>query len=421
MTHTDFRGHAVSGATPAALDAFERALASFQSWRTGTDADLAIALADAPEFVMAHVLRAYLHVSSRDPAWVRQARPALEAAIALPANARERLHLDAIAAVLADDYERAKALLGDVLREYPRDVIALQVAHSLDYLTGDLARMGDRVPAVLPAWSIELPGYHAVLAMHAFGLQECGELERAREFAEKAIALEPFDARAHHALVHIFEMTGRVDEGIAWMYANACYWAVDTVVDTHCWWHVALFHLAQGEIDHALFVYDRHVRDERSTALADLIDAASLLWRIHLHGGDTGSRFAELAAAWTPHIDDGFCTFTDMHAMVVFVGAREWNLVHRLQDELEQRSSRRGRYGKTTRQVGLAACRGVVAFGRGAYRRAIGLLRSLGAHAHHIGGSHAQRDVLHLTMSRATERAHGRVANHAASRELRPT
>ena len=40
-------------------------------------------------------------------------------------------------------------------------------------------RMSDRVAAVLPAWSSDLPGYHAVLAMHAFGLEECGEYERA--------------------------------------------------------------------------------------------------------------------------------------------------------------------------------------------------------------------------------------------------
>jgi hypothetical protein len=81
------------------------------------------------------------------------AEPVLARASKLPANARERLHLAAIAAVLADDYERGKALLGELLRQEPRDVLALQVAHAFDYLTGDVARMGDRVAGVLPAWS----------------------------------------------------------------------------------------------------------------------------------------------------------------------------------------------------------------------------------------------------------------------------
>ena len=69
-----------------------------------------------------------------------------------------------------------------MLGQHPRDVLALQVAHALDYVTGDVARMGDRVRGVLPAWSSELPGFHAVLAMHAFGLEECGDYERAAEF-----------------------------------------------------------------------------------------------------------------------------------------------------------------------------------------------------------------------------------------------
>ena len=214
MIGVDARGCTISGATPAALEAYERALAAFQSWRSGTDAHLASALQEAPSFVMAHVLQAYLLLSSRDPGRVRLARPVLASAAGLPANERERLHLAALAAALADDYERAKALLGELLRLHPRDILALQVAHAFDYLTGDLARMNDRVAAVLPAWSSNLPGYHAVLAMHAFSLEECGEYEHAEQEARAAVFLNAFDARAHHVMAHVFEMTGRPDAGV---------------------------------------------------------------------------------------------------------------------------------------------------------------------------------------------------------------
>jgi hypothetical protein len=60
MSRIDFRACDISGATPAALEAFERALAAFQSWRSGAERLLAPALEDAPAFVMAHVLQAYL-------------------------------------------------------------------------------------------------------------------------------------------------------------------------------------------------------------------------------------------------------------------------------------------------------------------------------------------------------------------------
>ena len=399
----DFRACEISGATPAALDAFERALAAFQSWRSGPERYLTSALQDAPSFVMAHVLQAYLRLSSRDPVRVRSARPVLARASRMPANARERLHLAAIAAVLADDYEHAKALLGELLRQEPHDVLALQVAHALDYLTGDVARMGDRVASVLPAWSSDMPGYHAVLAMHAFGLEESGNYERAEEFAKEALALDRFDARAHHVLAHVFEMTGRGGAGVQWMHEHMEYWVTDTEVATHCWWHLALFHLAQGQVERALSLYDTRVRASQSHHVADLIDAAALLWRIELQGGDAGVRWEELASAWAPHLTDGFCTFNDLHAMIAFVGARNWHLARRLECELAQRQSRGTRHGLTTRYIGLPACHALIAFGRGDYASATSLLASLPALAHRIGGSHAQRDLLHLTLLQALE------------------
>jgi tetratricopeptide (TPR) repeat protein len=404
MNATDERGCTVSGATPAALEAYERALAAFQSWRAGADVQLADALREAPTFVMAHVLQAHLLLSSRDPRRVRLARPVLARAAGLPANERERLHLAAIAAALADHYERAKARWSKLLRLYPRDALALQVAHSFDYLTGDVARMNDRVASVLTAWSSDLPGYHAVLAMHAFSLEECGEYGRAEQAARAALDLNAFDARAHHVMAHVFEMTERADAGVRWMNEHIVSWGAGTVVATHCWWHLALFHLTQGELDRALALYDGRIRARHSRAIADMIDAAALLWRIQLLGGNTGTRWAELAAAWAPTIDDGFCSFNDLHAMLSFVGARDWDRAQRLELAVARAASLRTRYGETTRQLGLPACRALTAFGHGNDTLAITLLGSLPAVAHRLGGSHAQRDVLNLTLLHAVAR-----------------
>jgi tetratricopeptide (TPR) repeat protein len=314
------------------------------------------------------------------------------------------LHLAAISAALADHYERAKTRWSELLKLYPRDTLALQVAHAFDYITGDLARMNDRVAAVLPAWSSELPGYHAVLAMYAFSLEECGEYKRAEEAARAALDLNAFDARAHHVMAHVFEMSERPAAGVRWMNQYITSWGVDTVVATHGWWHLALFHLAQGQLNQAVALYDGRVRARRSIEIADMIDAASLLWRVHLLGGNTGTRWAELADAWAPTIDDGFCSFNDLHAMLSFVGARDWDRARRLELAVDRAASLPTRYGETTRLLGLPACRALIAFGRRNDNLAIGLLASLPAHAHRLGGSHAQRDVLNLTLLHAVER-----------------
>jgi hypothetical protein len=401
----DALGHRVSGGSPAALDAYERALAAFQGWQAGADAPLSAALQEAPQFVMAHLLRAYLLLCSRDPLRVASTRPVLARAARLPANERERMHMEAIRTVLDDDYDRARGALGCLLRRYPRDVLALQVAHVFDYVTGEVDTMHARVAAALPAWSAGMPGYHAVLAMHAFSLEECGFYEQAEETAAGALAQGRPDARACHVMAHLFEMTERPDEGVRWMHEHHAMWGSGTVVATHCWWHVSLFHLVQGGVDPALDCYDRHVRAGHSRDIADLIDASALLWRILLAGGEPGARWAELAAAWAPHIDDGFCSFSDLHAMLAFVGAGAWPLAERLERALLH-SQARGptRHGASTRLLGLPACRAMMAFGRGDNTLAITLLASLPALAHRLGGSHAQRDVLNLTLLRSVQR-----------------
>lgn len=403
MSRADARGCSVSGATAEALDAYERALGACLAWRRGGDVELAHALHAAPHFLMAHALQAWTLLSGRDLRRVRLAQPVLLHAATLPANERERLHLAAIAAALRDDYEGSKALLGELLQRYPRDVLALQVAHGFDYVTGDMARMKDRVASVLPAWSRELPGCHAVLAMRAFSLEESGEYARGEEAACAAIELHADDARAHHVMAHVFEMTGQARAGVQWMNDRVSRWDAGTVVATHVWWHLALFHLALGRPEGALEFYDRRVRAGRSTEIADLIDAASLLWRLRLQGVDVEARAVELAAAWAPHVEDAFCSFSDLHAMLAFVAANDWEHAARLEAVLAGAQRRPTRHGESTRLVGLPACRALMAFGRGLRYRAAKLFARLPAFAHRIGGSHAQRDVLTLTQARAAQ------------------
>ena len=403
----DARGCAVTGATATALDAFEEAFAAFRSWRVGADALVDQALADAPRFVMAHVLKAWLLMGQRHPGRVHGIRPVWAAAVRLRANERERAHLQAIAAMLGDDFARAQALLEAVLRHHPLDLLALQVLHALDYASGQTRQLRERVAAVMPAWHRGLPGYHAVLSMHAFGLEEAGAYERAEEAAYEALSLDRFDARAHHVLAHVFEMTGHGEPGLRWMNEHRAGWAEGTVVANHVEWHLALFDLARGDEQSALLRYDRKIRPVSGSGghIADLIDASSLLWRLHLRGVDLGSRWAGLAAAWGPHLEDRFCSFHDVHAMLAFVGARDWTRAHGLERLLSRSRLMPTRHGETTRLVGLPACRALIAFGLGDDALAISLLASLPAMVHQLGGSHAQRSVFHQTLVHASERS----------------
>jgi len=403
MTDLDASGCAVSGATPAALAAYREALAMTLAWRSGAQLPLARAISQAPAFVMPHILQAYTLLCSRDVERVRSARAVVQRIQGLPANDREAAHLRAIGGILEDDYEGAKKTLTEILSRHPQDLLALHAVHAFDYLTGDVDQLGGRITAILAAWPETMPVHHAVLSMHAFGLVESGDYEAAERDARAALAANPGDARAHHAMAHVFEMSGRPAEGIRWLQQHQACWSEGSSVATHCWWHLALFQIEAGRLLDALATYDQRVRLDRSGAVADLIDASALLWRLQLRGIGVGDRWTELAQAWAAHVDDAFCSFSDLHAMLAFVGARDEDHSRHLEARLAASASSKTRHGRTSRLLGLPACKALVAFGSGDYPRAIRLLASLPAAAHRLGGSHAQRDVMSLTLLKAIE------------------
>jgi hypothetical protein len=399
---TDRRGYEIAGASLSDSDAFERILELHLSWQDGVERGLDELLEAAPQFTMARVLEAYLGLCSRDPTRVRRARSSVDRATPLPATHRERLHVEAINAALADDFMSLKFSLRSLLTQYPRDVLALQVAHAVDYLTGDAAAMHDHISAVLPHWSEAMPGYHAILAMHAFSLAEVGQYGAAHDRGQQALTLVAGDVRAHHALIHVHEMTGDASGGRRLMQDRIRFWTPSSAA-THCWWHWALFHLTEGDTDAALTIYDHRIR-QPSPDLAALIDASALLWRLDLFGVEVASRWQALSDAWAPHLEDDYCSFSDLHAMVPLVGARNWQAAARLETRLLRNSLRDTRYGETTQLIGLPASRAILAFGRERYARAAELLSSIPAQAARIGGSQAQRNLLNLTLLEAIRR-----------------
>jgi len=390
----DARGCRVSGATVGALESYERALHGFLAWRGEPRSEARRALEEAPGFVMGHVLEAQLHLCSRDPAGIAVARESLERARRLPQNAREHMHLGAIATILQGDFDRVRELLACILERYPLDLLALAVSHTLDHYVGDTERMHTRLAAALPAWSARDPGYHGVLAMHAFGLEEAGQYGRAEQAALAALELEPGNIRAHHARCHVLEMQGRAAQGVRWMGERAAHWTGAAAASTHIWWHLALYHLELGNARHALEIYDRRIGHG---TVNELIDAAALLWRLELRGVALGARWARLAESWSPRAEQAYCAFNDVHAMLAFTGAGRRDLQRRLLRAQRRRLAHGGTNQGMIRSVGLPACEALAAFGNGDYARSARLLGSLPAVSHRLGGSHAQRGLLGLT------------------------
>ncbi|MEQ9332319.1 tetratricopeptide repeat protein [Thalassobaculum sp.] len=412
MTIRDARGEPVSAASTASLAAFEAALAQFNTYMDDPVATIDTALAEQPDFVMGHVLKAELMIS----AWERSMSGAIRstcdslATLRDKANARERGHIAAIAAWADGDWAGYKRQLDLVCMEHPRDLLALQAGHLSDFYHGDRENLRGRVARALPSWSADLPGYSYVLGMLAFGLEEAGDYGRAEETGRHALALQPDDGWAQHAVAHVLEMQARQPEAIAFMEAGAGRWGrPGNAFAFHNWWHTALYNLDQGRIDRALEIYDTCIRPAPSEMQLELVDAVAFLWRLHLRGIDVGDRWTGIAEIYARTGEEGFYVFNDMHAMMAYAATGRHGDADRLLAEVERQALARGTNGDMARAVGLPVIAAVHAFGRGDFAGATDLLLPIRTRTYPFGGSHAQRDIVQRTLIEAAHRA-GRTA-----------
>ena len=427
MTLLDQHGHRVSGANARSLDAFEQAQRELRCFIDDPVATVDRAIAESPDMPMAHVLKAWLHLLGTEPAGRAVADECNRAAAALPADERERAHLAASQALAAGRLQEASMRLEDLSVRWPRDLLALQVGHQLDFFQGDSRMLRDRIARALPAWDHGIDGYHAVLGMHAFGLEETADYAQAELQGRRAIDLEPRDGWAWHAVAHVAEMRNAPRDGIAWLRPHRDTWSAGSFLVVHNTWHLALFELELDGHDEALRLYDDTIAGGGMPQLLDLVDASAMLWRLHLRGVDVGARWQPLAERWAQlHAEGGAgqYAFNDLHAMLAYVGVGREADQRALLDSMQAALDKDDDNAVFTRDVGLPAAQAILAFAQGDAAQAVRLLRPVRSRAHRFGGSHAQRDLIDLTLLAAVERASDAALAAALAAErlaMRPT
>ena len=184
--------------------------------------DLATELVGVPDPVpMAHALIGYLHLMSTDAADLATAQLAHDALVVAGGNERERAHAAAIGRWLAGDWGGAARELDELLVRWPTDLLALMFGHQLDFFLGDAQNLRDRPIRVLRELDPAHPHAPFVQGMAAFGLEESGHYDRALDAGLAAVGANPDDVWAIHAVVHTYEMQGRIDEGIGFLRSDA--------------------------------------------------------------------------------------------------------------------------------------------------------------------------------------------------------
>lgn len=403
-----------TSSSAAATELYDRAIDRFLRFDPEV-VDLAGRLAEEhPDDAMGAALLGYLHLSSTDEADVEVGRQSAATVLRHAGNDREARHGRALEAWARGDWVGAAAELDELLVHHPADLLALMLGHQLDFFTGDAANLRDRVARSLPAIDPQHPHHGFALGMLAFGLEESGHHGRSEQTGLEALETNADDVWAVHAVVHAHEMRGQVAEGIAFMTERTADWGSGNLFTVHNWWHLGLYHLEAGQHDRVLEIYDREIHHDGSDPVSiEMLDASAMLWRLRLDGVDVGSRFDALAKAWDSW-DTGrpWYAFDDLHAVVARCGAGRLEdaaaTIARLERSLQGPASAAGGSSNRmmTEQVGLPACRGILAHARGRHADAVAELAPIRRRTHLFGGSHAQRDLLQRTLTDSAIRSH---------------
>jgi tetratricopeptide (TPR) repeat protein len=406
-TATDSHRNPVSGPATA-VDRYDTAVDHLLAYRNELLDAMTSLVDEEPDFAMGLILAAYLSLTSTDAPDLPGAAELAARLGALTLNDREAAHRDAIDTWLAGDWHGTARQLDGLLVRWPADLLGLLVGHQLDFFLGDAANLRDRVGRSLTAIDRAHPHHGYVRGMFSFGLEESGNYQLAEHHGLAAVDRNPDDVWAIHAVTHVYEMQGRVDDGIRFLRSRQADWGDGNLFTVHNWWHLALYLLEAERPDEALAIYDRQIHNEQSAGVPlEMLDASALLWRLRLDDVDTGGRFAKLAEAWATRTTyEPWYVFNDLHAVMALAGDGRFGDARAVIARLEAyvATAPPSSNVRMTAEIGLPACRAVLAFAEGRHDAVVAELAPIRTILARFGGSHAQRDALQRTLVVSTVR-----------------
>lgn len=373
-----------------------------------------------PGCAMADLLEAWLLTLTNDGAQLARARELVSGVAEAGLTEREARHLDALRLAANGQWPSAVAVLDRHLMEDPHDLAGHQCALRLDGYLGRFHRGAARAARALPFWSKDEPGYGIMLSFYGFGLEEFGDFARAEDVARAAAELEPYGYWPHHTVSHVLEMTGRPDEGIAWMDDRLPCWSDPKCGNrVHIWWHKALFHIELGQFGEALALYDGEILSTMRLAGTPLCNATSLLWRLETLGCEAGARWSRQLPLWQELLDGMSSPFNEIHAAMTALRAGDRAAYETVLGCMRRSAAANSELLPAYRDVAIPVAEAMACFTDRDYAGAVDRLLQVETHLWRMGGSVAQRDLVAWTLAEAAIRAGRRnVALALASERL---
>jgi tetratricopeptide (TPR) repeat protein len=385
----------------AAVDAHDRGVRSLLGFGADAIDCFRHAVAADPDLVLARAaLAVALYLDEQIPA----ARAEMERAVADGAaraaslTPRERRHLEALRLFVGGRGNDAIAVMREILADFPRDMVLMQRLYYIFFWQGRSAEMLQLTGSVLPALGDD--GF--AWGYHAFALEENGRYDEALPLAERAVARNPRDAWAVHAIAHVHYERGDNRRGIESLPSRIHPCDHLGYFKNHLLWHLALLHLAEGDYERAGRLFQSVFGRIPIAIATDLHDSVALAWRLDLFGRPDPARWARLGPAAARWLEMPLLLFHDLHVGMALAASGDWANAELQLDRLRQRSTRSK--NPTLGEVVVPLLEGLHAFARGDYATAVARIEHVDARIVEVGGSHAQREVFHDTLLAAALR-----------------
>jgi tetratricopeptide (TPR) repeat protein len=374
---------------------FSNVLEMYLASHNDTMPELANLLRSEPEMPMALLTRAYILKLGADPRFRVPIRACYEALIGRDdLNPREQLHLAALDLWQQEQLDATSAAFDAIVTRFPKDMLALRVAHYLHFYGKGAGPMMTSLDSVRGHWDESDRFYGYLKGMQAFALEESGRYEKAELAGREALEINAADIWAAHAVTHVFQMQQRFDEGVPFIESLVDNWQDANNFVNHLHWHNALQHIGKGDLKRALNIYDEQlVAPIQDDFYLDLCNSTSLLWRLAMLGVDVGNRWQYLAELSRNRVTDDELVFTTLHYLMVPAILQDTTTINRCLEHFNEWASMPTTQGEVSRRVGQTMAEAITLFGSHKYAEGVQQMQSVKEEIHQIGGSHAQRQL----------------------------
>lgn len=385
-----------------AREAYQEGVDRLLHAKPGPEKAFAGAIALDPDFALAHAGEARALFLA---ACIPEARSAAARARGLMPGLPERERINAEVVLLTTEGASAKAyaLAREHLKKYPTDSMVLAPCTGVFGLIGFSGRKG-REQELRQLMEELAPHYGDeswFLVQLAFSQVETGDTEIARGTIERAMRLDPQSAHGAHVKAHVHYEAGEKEQGLGFLQRWLPGYAKEGLLHCHLNWHIALWQMELGDHESALqrYLEGVHPGGAWGPPINVLTDAAAFLWRAELAGAPRrGELWHEVKRYGDRSFPAAGLAFADVHRALAYAATGDELAPERLLGELKDRQ----KVGKLLAgPIVSALAEAFDAFARKDFPKAIALIEPHMAEHERIGGSRAQRRLIHLTLAAA--------------------